>query len=892
MKSLSLKLKIIVIFFIPLTALVYFSFSFVQIKYQNLNESSMNKLSAITTDKFSKLIHNLQIERGLSSGYIASPDISLNKVKLLNHYKLTDIAYKEFLNFINLKSNEKKLLQQTIGDKNKPIIKQIIIQLNDLDNIRKRVLNSSINFDEEIQYYNRLNSKLLESMRFFIIILNKQSNENNALYKLQLLKENAGIERAYIYNQLVLNSFKYTKKIKTLQKEQQYNQEQFKLNASVDSKLIYTSVLNKKNKEQLDILRENFLNNSLDNTSAANWFKITTARIDMLESISSKILDQYIKTAKNIHSQAISYLYFTAILWILSLLSLTILAFILKNLLENEKQHIEELRISAYTFDSHEAITITDANGVIIKVNNGFTRITGYEPYEVIGKNPNVLKSMKHDDEFYKEMWHKLNTKGRWSNEIYNKRKNGEIYLERLYITAIKDKNNVTTHYIAQFQDISDVKKAQLEAQYQADHDFLTGLINRRFLIQRLNEEFAKAKRHNFSHAFLFIDLDKFKAINDSYGHKIGDKLLIKISHRLRSILREEDIISRMSGDEFAIIILNIDKTDKEAAKDVKKVCKKILNELNNPFIVNEYKLNISASIGVRLFPDAEKKTQDIIIHADAAMYQAKKQGKNQFVFFDKAIELELKQFQLLEDELNLAYNNNEFKFFYQPKVDTATGKVVGAEALLRWQHPEKGLLYPDSFLKVASKIGMIPKITILALHDACKFIKSNNHIFNGVISINIDSNELLDPTFEQDVISTVKSHNIDPTKIELEITENDLIKDFQTAISMIKRLKKFGFKFSIDDFGTGYSSITYLQNLPVDSLKIDRSFLHNLSDKSNQELVKIIINMAKTFNMCSIVEGIEDETQLQFIKDNGADQYQGYYFSKAVDKESFIALL
>ena len=410
--------------------------------------------------------------------------------------------------------------------------------------------------------------------------------------------------------------------------------------------------------------------------------------------------------------------------------------------------------------------------------------------------------------------------------------------------------------------------------------------------MQRLNEEFVKARRHDFLHAFLFIDLDEFKIINDNYGHDIGDKLLIDVSKRLKSILREEDIVARISGDEFAIVILNIDKSEAEAAKDIKEICTKVINTLNTPFIIKEYNLNISASIGIKLFPDNEKNIDDVIIHADTAMYQAKDQGKNQFVFFDKEIELELKHFQLLEEELNHAYKNDEFEFFYQPKVDVNAEKIVGAEALVRWQHPQKGLLFPCSFLKVASEIGMIPKITNLALHSACKFIKENKDIFSGAISINIDSNELLYSNFEQNIISVIKSYDIDPKQIELEITESELIKDFQTAIVMIKKLQEFGIKFAIDDFGTGYSSITYLQKLPVNSLKIDRSFLQNISDTSNKEIVKMIINMAKTFNMCSVVEGIEDQNQLDFIRKIGANQYQGFLFSKAIDEKSFIELI
>ena len=891
MKKLSLNIKILIIFFIPTVALLYFSFSFVELRYKKIDESSMYKLTANIADTMSKLVHNIQIERGLSAGYIVAKNSSEYKNKLLTQYKLTDKAYKDFLTFIELKSKAKDMIVQKIGYINTPIIKQVLIDLNHIDEIRKSILDLSITFNQEINYYTKINKNLLKSIKSFIIVLKKQNNDNNALSKLQELKECAGLERAYVYHQLLSEEGykdKYTNKVIELQINQKSNEEAFILEASLDSLHIYNKHINLGNELKLQTLREKYLKKQLSSKDANYWFEITTQKIDILEKISSTMLNKYISISKKVHDEALTSLYITAILWFFSIISLVILSYILKNLIQNEESLIEELRISAYTFDSHEAMTITDVNGTIIKVNDAFTRITGYSREEVIGKNPRVLKSMKHDDEFYKEMWRQLHTVGKWSDDIYNKRKNGEIYPERLSITAIKNKKDITTHYIAQFLDISDVKEAQEIAQHQADHDFLTGLLNRKALIQRLNEEFIKARRHDFLHAFLFIDVDEFKSINDNYGHNTGDKLLIEISKRLKKLLREEDIVSRVSGDEFAIIILNINEDENEAAKDISNLTTKILKELNRVFILNEYKIKISVSIGVKIFPDAEKDAASVVVHADTAMYQAKGQGKNQFVFFDKATELKLKHFKLLEEELNQAYEQNEFEFYYQPKVDIKTNEIVGAEALIRWQHPQKGLLYPKNFMDVAIDIGMLHKITLLALNDTCIFLKELENTSLKSISVNISSIEILDDSFEDEIIKTIQKHNIDPSKIELEITEDEIIKDFDTTILKIKELKDFGVKFAIDDFGSGYSSITYLQKLPVDSIKIDKSFLTNISDTSNQQILKMIINMADIFEMSSIVEGIENKEQLEIIKRYDADQYQGFLFSKAIKKDDF----
>ncbi|MEA1891877.1 MAG: EAL domain-containing protein [Campylobacterota bacterium] len=894
MKSLSLNLKILLIFFIPAIALVYFSFSFVQAKYKTLNESAMYKLSANITDSLSKLVHNLQIERGLSAGYIATSNHSKYKEKLQEQYISTDKAYTEFLKFVDIQSKEKNSIIQSIGHINQPLIKNIIKEMSHIEDIRTSVLKSNINFKDEIQYYSYINYNLIKAIKSFITILKKQSNDNSALSKLQDLKENAGLERAYIYNQLLSSNLQDNRleNIKTFQSLQDSAQEQFFIDASIKSTLIYTNIMKKAQEDNVIRLREKFFKNLLSNEDATKWFQVSTDRIEMLEKISSSILNRYIKISNDVYSNALNSLYFTALLWILSLVSLSILTYILRNLIKTEEHLMDELRISAYTFDSHEAMTITDVNGTILKVNDAFTKITGYSRSEVIGKNPRVLKSMKHGDDFYREMWRQINTAGKWSDEIYNKRKNDEIYMERLSITAIKNDKDITTHYIAQFLDISDVIKAQEEAQHQADHDFLTGLLNRKSLMQRLNEEFIKAKRHNFLHAFLFIDLDEFKAINDNYGHEVGDKLLIEFSLKLQQLVREEDIVARISGDEFAIIVLNINKIESEAIKGVKNLCNQIINTLKDPFILNENNLSISASIGIKLFPQKEKNIHDVMIHADTAMYQAKHQGKRQCVFFDKAIELKLKHYQLLEEEVKQAYKNNEFKIFFQPKIDTKSGKIVGAEALIRWQHPQKGLLYPDLFLETALDIGMTHNITLLALHNTCKFLESTQGMLSGTISINITSDELVNPLFQSELILIIKKYNIEASKIELEITENELIKDFDATIEIIKKLKEFGIKFAIDDFGTGYSSITYLQKLPVNSLKIDRSFLDNISQTADQELVSMIVNIAKTFNMCSIIEGVESKRQLEFIQKIDADQYQGFYFSKAVNEKGFKELL
>ncbi len=893
MKYLSLKLKIILIFIIPAIALAYFSITFTIEKYQKLNESSMHKFSTEVTSSLSRLIHEVQIERGLSAGYIVATNEKL-KNKLISQYKLTDKAFKNLKFYILLKSDNKSALKAFIGYQNEPLIKKVLSLFNKLQKVRDQVLSSSINLNDEITFYSTINEKLINAIRTITNLLKKQTDIDIALIKLQSLKENAGLERAYIFHQLLSRNYnkQSIEKIRRVQLNQKNLKEQFILFGSMKSNMIYHKHINLDIEEKVAKFRNNFLEQTINSKNAQEWFDISTKRINMIGKISNLMLNKYTTEVQSIYSYSLNSLYITAILLVLSLTSLVVLIYIIRTLMNTEEQNMEDLRIASYTFDSHEAMTITDVNGIILRVNKAFTTITGYDASEVIGKNPRVLKSMRHPDEFYKDMWNQLHTQGKWSDDIYNKRKNGEIYPERLSITAIKDINDITTHYIAQFLDISDIQKAKESAQHQADHDFLTGILNRKALMQRLNEEFKKGRRHDFLHAFLFIDLDAFKDVNDNYGHDIGDQALIEVTIKIQSVLREEDVCARIGGDEFAVLILNIDKSDKKAAQDVKTICQKIIDKVSLPFMCDEHKINIGASIGVKLFPDNEKTSHDVMLHADAAMYQAKDQGKNKFVFFDKTLEFELKEFALLEEELNYALHNDEFDFYYQPKVDTMSNKINGAELLIRWNHPHKGLLYPDSFLKVASEIGLMPKITNLALNKACGFLKTNKEIFKHTLSINVDSNELLNQDFKTNLIFAIKKYKIDPSQIELEITERELIDDFIIANEKINELRNYGIKFSIDDFGTEYSSITYIQKLSVDTLKVDKSFLNNLTKSSDKKLLNMIIKMSKIFNMEIVVEGVEKKSQFEFIKKCKADTYQGHYFSKAIKEKEFLELL
>ncbi|MCK4875537.1 MAG: bifunctional diguanylate cyclase/phosphodiesterase, partial [Sulfurimonas sp.] len=340
-----------------------------------------------------------------------------------------------------------------------------------------------------------------------------------------------------------------------------------------------------------------------------------------------------------------------------------------------------------------------------------------------------------------------------------------------------------------------------------------------------------------------------FKAVNDNYGHNIGDMLIIEVSKRLNRSIRDGDILARLSGDEFAIILLNLNKDIDIAAKEVSGICNKILQIISDEFMLESNSINISSSIGIKIFPSNEKTVQEVITHADTAMYRAKNRGKNQFVFFDKEIEANLLEFSFIDQEIKDGLDNSQFEMYYQPKVHAVTGKIDGAELLIRWNHPEKGLLFPDYFIDVANKTKAIYEFTTLALITACNFINSNKN-FTGSLSINVSTKELLHSNFEEKAIDIISAAQANPSQIEIEIAEDDLIKDFDIAIKKITILQKFGIKITIDDFGTGYSSIKYLQKLPVDTIKIDKSLVDDLSQSKNKDLLNIMINIGRTFNI------------------------------------------
>ncbi len=553
----------------------------------------------------------------------------------------------------------------------------------------------------------------------------------------------------------------------------------------------------------------------------------------------------------------------------------------------------ERLRLSAIMFEStQEGGLITDKDSYIIAVNKAFTDITGYSEAEALGKKPSLLKSGRHDDAFYQHMEDSLDSHGAWQGEIWNKRKNGDFYPEWLSIKNVYDDSDQITNRIAVFSDISHIKKTEEQIEHLSHHDPLTGLPNRLLFQSRLSHALDIAKRNQYQMAVMYIDLDHFKNINDSLGHNVGDEVLVMVSERLKHRVRDSDTLARIGGDEFILLLEQIDGVEQAAF-----VAQSILDILTEPFKFEDGKdVFIGASVGVSFFPNDGLTSTDLISHADAAVSQAKDNGRNGVHFYTLELTQAAQERMQLESELRRALaEKNELQLYYQPQVSMTSGEIVGAEALLRWHHPSDGIISPMTFLPVAEKSGLMAELDYWVLETACRqhaqWHKQGIPAF--ILAINITKYSFMDVSFLSKINSIISKTGIDPKTIELEITEGALIEPSPQVIQTIAELKQMGFTLAIDDFGTGYSSLAYLQRFNVDKLKIDRSFVKDvLTDSQGEAITSAIISMAQSLNLQILAEGVEDQEQLSLLKEKGCEIYQGFYFSKPIPVIDFEQLM
>ncbi len=559
------------------------------------------------------------------------------------------------------------------------------------------------------------------------------------------------------------------------------------------------------------------------------------------------------------------------------------------------KQAEHEQRIAATAFEVQESIIITDAHNVILRVNQSFTRLTGYSAEEAIGQTPALIKSGKQDAKFYRQMWVALLRDHSWQGEIWNRRKNGEVHPDWLTITAVTNTEGEVTNYVSTYADLTKYKKDEAAIHALAFYDPLTNLPNRRLLLDRLQYALSASSRHHNHGALLFIDLDNFKKLNDTKGHNIGDLLLVEVASRLYSCVREADTVARLGGDEFVVLLENLSEDPLQAAAQTEAVCDQILTAFRQTYSLSGYEYHGSTSIGISLFRHQEATVSEILKRADAAMYQAKSAGRNTLRFYDPVMQVALEARTEMERDLRGALEGNQFRLYYQSQVDH-TGLILGAETLIRWQHPQRGLVTPMEFIPLAEETGLILDIGQWVLETVCAQLKiweADPLTRDLQLAVNVSARQFHQSDFVEQVRKTLRIHAFNPELLKLELTESLVLDNIEDTIVKMELLREAGVRFSMDDFGTGYSSLSYLTQLPLDQLKIDQSFVRNIGVKhSDAVIIQTIIGMAHNLEMEVIAEGVETENQRAFLERHGCRLFQGYLFGKPVPIEAFEAKL
>jgi diguanylate cyclase (GGDEF)-like protein/PAS domain S-box-containing protein len=587
-------------------------------------------------------------------------------------------------------------------------------------------------------------------------------------------------------------------------------------------------------------------------------------------------------------------------LWLLLILALLAVAVALglallraHRELTHKKQTNDLLRLAEVAFETSEAMFVTDRNGDIQQVNPAFTRLTGYAPEEVIGQNPRLLHSGRHGPEFYATLWRELLTEGRWAGEIWNRRKNGEIYPEWASIAAVRDAQGEIVHFVTSFFDLSRQKAAEDALYRLAYYDPLTQLPNRRLFLDHLHTAQAAARRSGYYGAVLFVDLDDFRRICDARGHETGDQLLQEVAARLPRFLRAEDIVAHFGGDRFTVLLAKLADAEDVAVRFARGVAEKIRLSLSMPIQWQDKTYVLGASVGVALFPGKGETADEPLKQAETALHQAKSTGRNAVRFFEAAMQINVETRMALEGEMRRAIGRNELRLYLQPQVDSSA-RVIGAEVLLRWQHPERGLVSPDHFIPLAEETGLIIAMGEWVLLEICRLLARLTSKGQPLrLAVNVSPRQFRQPHFATRVKAALAATGADPAWLTLEVTEGLAIEDINGTIAILSALKALGIHLSIDDFGTGYSSLAYLSQMPVDELKIDKSFLQGVpGDSRNTALVEAILAVARHLSLSVVAEGVETVEQADFLRTHDCDCYQGYLYGRPQPAEALLQSL
>jgi diguanylate cyclase (GGDEF)-like protein/PAS domain S-box-containing protein len=555
-------------------------------------------------------------------------------------------------------------------------------------------------------------------------------------------------------------------------------------------------------------------------------------------------------------------------------------------------ESMDECRIWIKIFESSsQGILITAADGTISDVNAAFTKITGYSKEEAVGKKPSLLKSDRHDKAFYTDMWQTIFASGHWEGEVWDRRKSGEIYPKWLSINAIRNAENQITHFVGMFTDITCVKQAEGNLEHVTNYDFLTGLPNRSLFDDRLRQALYHSGRKKKMAALMFLDLDRFKLINEALGHRAGDDFLVEAARRILDCVSKSDTVSRFGADEFTVLLTGITDTLHAA-----RVAGNILENVSRSFMLEDQEIFITVSIGITLFPNDGEDVETLMRNADAALSYAKEKGKNNFQFYSKSLYAGMTERLTLETDLRNALTNKELFFYYQPKVSIQTGKMTGAEALIRWKDADHHFISPEKFIPIAEETGLIFPIFDAALKEIVRICPRIRELRKGDNAFRIAVNLSFRQFQHQNLIEKIKNILTECRTagcVEIELTESTIMHETDEVIKTLNTLKEMDINCSIDDFGTGYSSLSYLKRLPIDTLKIDRSFIKDIpEDTVSMAIVRAIIALGHSMKIKIVAEGVETQAQLNFLREENCDEVQGYYFFRPMPEAEFLALL
>ncbi len=567
--------------------------------------------------------------------------------------------------------------------------------------------------------------------------------------------------------------------------------------------------------------------------------------------------------------------------------------FVVARDITRRKRAENELRIAAAVFDSQLGMMVTDAQGVVQRVNRAFTRITGYEPRDIVGRNPRMLRSGLQPPAFYTDMWRQLRERGHWQGELVNRHRDGSLYHERLDVSAIRDEQGAVLHYVGSISDITREKSASARIEHLRYHDPLTELPNRSLLQDRLAHALQADSRSGEFGALLLLDLDNFKNVNDSLGHAFGDRVLVQAAQRMRRTLRAEDTLARFGGDTFAVLVEGLGRVPAQAATLAAGIATKLRQALEQPFQLEARTLSCGASIGLTLFDGDSEQVDLLMREADLAMYRAKEQGPGGLCFFEQAMQVELEARNALEADLRAALAAREFVLHYQGQFD-ARGRRIGAEALLRWMHPGQGLLGPGCFIHLAEQTGLIEPLGQWVLEQACQRLAAwaREEVTRDLsLAVNVSARQFRHADFVQRVLQALDAAGADPRRLQLEITESLALENLQDTVFKLRELRACGVGVALDDFGTGNSSLAYLAQLPLDQIKIDKSFVDPLpADPTSVLIVQAVLALGHGMGLQVVAEGVETAAQHEYLSSLGCDVFQGYLFARPVAQCEFLA--